>query len=49
LAGGPLPRHHAEHEIAERGRRRVERHLVEARLPAGKTFDNFDFEAVPMI
>jgi DNA replication protein DnaC len=37
----------AEHEIAERGRRRVERHLVEARLPA--TFDNFDFEAVPMI
>ena len=39
----------AEHEIAERGRRRVERHLVEARLPAGKTFDNFDFEAVPMI
>ena len=39
----------AEHEIAERGRRRVERHLIEARLPAGKTFDNFDFEAVPMI
>ncbi|WP_210250776.1 IS21-like element ISBj11 family helper ATPase IstB [Bradyrhizobium hipponense] len=39
----------AEHEIAERGRRRVERHLVEARLPPGKTFDNFDFEAVPMI
>ena len=39
----------AEHEIAERGRRRVERHLVEARLPAGKTSDNFDFEAVPMI
>ncbi|UFW51265.1 MULTISPECIES: IS21-like element helper ATPase IstB [Bradyrhizobium] len=39
----------AEHEIAERGRRRIERHLVEARLPPGKTFDNFDFEAVPMI
>jgi len=39
----------AEHEIAERGRRRIERHLVEARLPAGKTLDNFDFEAVPMI
>ena len=39
----------AEHEIAERGRRRIERHLVEARLPTGKTFDNFDFEAVPMI
>lgn len=39
----------AEHEIAERGRRRVERHLVEARLPAGKTFHTFDFEAVPII
>ncbi len=39
----------AEHEIAERGRRRTERHLVEARLPTGKTFDSFDFEAVPMI
>ena len=39
----------AEHEIAERGRRRIERHLVDARLPAGKTFDNFDFEAVPMV
>lgn len=25
------------------------RDLVEARLPAGKTFDTFDFEAVPMI
>jgi DNA replication protein DnaC len=36
-------------EIAERGRRRTERHLVGARLPAGKTFDSFDFEAVPMI
>ncbi|MCP1838694.1 DNA replication protein DnaC [Bradyrhizobium sp. USDA 4524] len=35
--------------IAERGRRRIERHLVEARLPAGTTFDSFDFEAVPMI
>ena len=33
----------------EAGRRRVERHLVEARLPAGKTFDSFDFEAVPVI
>ena len=26
----------AEHEIAERGRRRIERHLAEARLPLGK-------------
>jgi DNA replication protein DnaC len=39
----------AEHEIADRGRRRIERHLVEARLPAGKTLDSFDFEAVPMV
>ena len=39
----------AELELAERGRRRVERHLVEARLPPGKTLDNFDFSAVPMI
>lgn len=39
----------AEHEIAERGRRRVERHLAEARLPTGKTLDVFDFDAVPMI
>lgn len=39
----------AEHEIADRGRRRIERHLVEARLPAGKTLASFDFEAVPMI
>jgi DNA replication protein DnaC len=39
----------AEHELAERGRRRIERHLVEARLPSGKTFNNFDFEVVPMI
>src|SRR5215813_8449786 len=39
----------AEHEIAERGRRRIERHLAEARLPPGKTLDTFDFEAVPMV
>ena len=39
----------AEHEIADRGRRRIERHLAEARLPVGKTLDSFDFEAVPMI
>jgi DNA replication protein DnaC len=39
----------AEHEVAERGRRRIERHLTEARLPPGKTFDNLDFEAVPMV
>src|ERR1700750_85446 len=39
----------AEHEIADRSRRRIERHLAEARLPAGKTLATFDFEAVPMV
>lgn len=39
----------AEHEIAERARRRTERHLLEARLPPGKTLDTFDFAAVPMV
>jgi DNA replication protein DnaC len=39
----------AEHEMAERSRRRIERHLVEARLPPGKTLDTFDFEAVPVV
>jgi DNA replication protein DnaC len=39
----------AEHEIAERDRRRIERHLLEARLLPDKTLDSFDFEAVPMI
>jgi len=39
----------AEHEVAERDRRRIERHLDEARLLAGKTLDNFDFTAVPML
>jgi DNA replication protein DnaC len=39
----------AEHEIAERDRRRIERHLAEAHLPPAKTLDSFAFEAVPMI
>ena len=39
----------AELELAERARRRVERHLAEAHLPPGKTFDSFDFAAVPML
>jgi DNA replication protein DnaC len=39
----------AEHEMAERARRRIERHLAEARLPPGKTLDTFDFEAVPVV
>jgi DNA replication protein DnaC len=39
----------AEHEIAERDRRRIERHLAEARLLPGKTLESVDFDTVPMI
>jgi DNA replication protein DnaC len=39
----------AEHELAERDRRRIGRHLAEARLLPGKTLDTFQFETVPMI
>ena len=39
----------AEHEAADRGRRRIERHMAEARLPAGKTLATFDFDSVPMV
>ena len=39
----------AEHEAADRARRRIERHMAEARLPAGKTLTTFDFESVPML
>jgi len=39
----------AEHEVAERDRRRIERHLAEARLPLGKSLDSFAFDAVPMV
>ncbi len=39
----------AEHEIAERSSRRIQRHLEEARLPPGKTLDGFEFKAVPMV
>ncbi|CDZ55084.1 Transposase-associated ATP-binding protein, putative, partial CDS, partial [Neorhizobium galegae bv. officinalis] len=39
----------AEHELAERANRRIERHLAEAHLPPGKTLDSFAFDAVPMI
>ena len=38
-----------EHEVAERARRRTARHLLEARLPVGKTLDLFDFAAVSSI
>ena len=39
----------AEHELAERDRRRIERHLAAACLLPGKTLDTFDFDAVPMV
>jgi DNA replication protein DnaC len=39
----------AELEVAERVQRRIERHLKEARLPAGKSLETFDFAAVPMV
>lgn len=39
----------AEHELAERDRRRLERHLGEAKLLPGKTLATFDFDAVPMV
>jgi DNA replication protein DnaC len=39
----------AEHEVAERDRRRIVRNLGEGKLLPGKTLDNFDFPAVPMV
>ena len=39
----------AEHEAADRTRRRIERHMAEARLPPGKTLATFDFDTVPMV
>ena len=39
----------AENELAERDRRRIERHLAEAKLLPGKTLDSFDFAVVPTI
>jgi DNA replication protein DnaC len=39
----------AEHEVVDRSRRRIERHMAEARLPAGKTLAIFDFDNIPMI
>lgn len=35
-----------EYELAERDRRRLQRHLKESRLPAGKTLASFDFDAI---
>ena len=39
----------AELELAERDRRRIERHLKEARLVPGKTISSFDFNLVPVV
>lgn len=39
----------AEQEIADRARRRFERHLSEAKLPPGKTLASFEFDLVPMV
>ena len=50
--GWPAARYLAtllEHELAERYQRRIQRHLQEAELPAGKSLATFDFAAVPMI
>jgi DNA replication protein DnaC len=38
-----------EHEMADRSRRRIARHMHEAELPDGKTVDAFEFELVPMV
>jgi DNA replication protein DnaC len=39
----------AELELAERETRRIRRHLVESRLPGGKTLATFDFKAIPTV
>jgi len=39
----------AEHEMADRSRRRIARHLAASELPEGKTIDSFEFELVPMV
>lgn len=38
-----------EHELAERAKRRIERHRAESLLDATKTLDSFDFVEVPML
>ena len=38
-----------EHEVAERARRRTERHRAESQLDATKTLASFDFAEVPML
>src|SRR6195952_873652 len=38
-----------EHELAERAKRRLERHRVESQLDLTKTLATFDFNVVPMV
>lgn len=38
-----------EHELAERAKRRLERHRVESQLDASKTLASFEFTEVPML
>lgn len=38
-----------EHELAERAKRRIERHRVESHLDPTKTLTTFDFGSVPML
>jgi len=38
-----------EHEVAERAKRRIERHRAESQLDATKTLASFDFAEVPML
>ena len=38
-----------EHELAERAKRRIERHRAESQLDPTKTLASFDFSAVPMV
>ncbi len=39
----------AELELAERETRRIRRHLIQSRLPGGKTLATFDFKALPSV
>jgi DNA replication protein DnaC len=38
-----------EHELAERAKRRIERHRLESHMEPDKTFESFDFSMVPMV
>lgn len=39
----------AELEVADRSQRRIGRHMEQAKFPAGKHLDGFEFSAVPMV